>query len=664
MSIQFHRSYMSSLSELTAKEQVRVNDALLQFTQDESHPGLRIEKLHRSDASMWSIRASGELRIIIQKFESHWHVLHAGHHDAAYQWANRHCVGRHQTTGDMQLVHTQYVQVQIETPSLLPPLLERHNDDYLLSLGVPHEALTALREVRTDDELLEVCGQLPMLIGEALLDLADGTLVVPHYDETHNMATKSARYEIVAPLEEGIPLETMLSDDFESWMVFLHPEQSQLVEGIFTGPVAVMGAPGTGKTIVALHRARELARRQARVLLATYTKTLAKNLEAALAIFCNDDERKLINVSTLHAQAIKYSKLQPIQDGDIEPILKDFWSVTDTNIEWTLLWNEWKGVIQPRGILSWAAYRDSSRIGRGTPLTLNQRHALWLIFQQALQQVEEHGKGTFTMCALRAAESLKESSSLTLPYDAVLLDEYQDITSSELELVAALGARNPENIMVFGDPAQRIYASEQQGMASILDLRGRTFWLKTHYRNTEQIRLTAERIVSHHPQESGRRSMLSGPEPQFKSYQSSNDEVIGLASVIEQWIHSGINPNDIGVLVRRNDQVEEIKTLLYASHHIESQALKSRANSAIRLGTMHASKGLEFRAVALLGCGHDNLSNAYWISNLDDPQDQEDALMRERFLLYVAMTRARDELFISWVGQPSPILSDDLEHRS
>jgi mRNA-degrading endonuclease RelE of RelBE toxin-antitoxin system len=305
------KTFRPSLEKLSSKERAQAHDFVMMFMEDPSLPGISLERVTGGQRdSLWSGRITRDLRAIVFKDGDTWFLLYASHHDDAYHWASRRTGSRHAITGEIQIVETvetvrekiieQYTLSVQETP-----LFEGRSNDYLLSLGVPESWLPTIREMRNDEELLQLASHLPEEVVERLLDLAVGKLVTPPTPIASNIPAedgpvgKSHFYVVDGP--NG--LQAALNASMEEWIAFLHPSQREAVEREYKGPVKVTGSAGTGKTVVAMHRARYLASQGKKVLLTSYVSTLCHNIERNLALLCTEEELRNITVSTIHRQA-------------------------------------------------------------------------------------------------------------------------------------------------------------------------------------------------------------------------------------------------------------------------------------------------------------------------------------------------------------------------
>lgn len=672
--------FFDAATRLTASEKASAIEFIGQFRENPAHPSLKLHRLTGvKSKGMWSARIGRGPRAILHKDGDTWALLYAAQHDDAYDWAKRRDVGRHPVTGSLQIVESVETVREVErvvsvVPKAPPPLFAGHGNDYLTSLGVPVDWLPTVRQIREEDDLLSVCEKLPQDVSERLLSLGAGEFVTPPPPlPTERPVTEApgiqARFYVVED-EEG--LTAALRAPMDRWIAFLHPSQREFVSASFRGPSKVSGSAGTGKTVVAMHRARHLARRGEEVLLTSFVKTLCDNIRHNLGKFCREEELARITVSTVHRQALSIARqaepgLIPADFSMVGRHLKEACELHAPGFDADFVRVEWEEVVRAQGIDSWPEYRRAKRTGRGQGLGVAERKRLWRVFGVVLDQLRDAGRLDWPGMSKRAA-ALIESGEVSSPYTAVIVDEVQDLKPPDLRFLRALSADRPGNLMVCGDAGQRIYSGGFSLRALGIDVRGRARILRINYRTTEQIRKAADRVLgpSADDMDGGvesraeTRSLLRGPVPELHGYGSRQEEDAAGVALIKAWLDSGLQPEAIGAFARTRNRIGHLADAL-SEAEVPWELLRDRgeaAKNAVSLGTMHRAKGLEFKTVLALGCGDSILPNRYVLRRAKDPADQERAINMEKRLLYVAMTRARDELRVTWTGKPSRLLAE------
>ena len=295
MQFRIANTFADSLAKLTGNEQKAVKTTALDLLLTPALPGLQFHKLDRArDPHFWSVRVSRDVRIIVHRVGKNLMLCYVDHHDNAYQWAERHRLETHPKTGAAQLIELRKTVREVTVPiyaasvqeeSPKPPLLADISESDLLSYGVPAEWLNDVRNAN-EDSLLKLAEHLPSEAAETVLELAVGgtpqvVKPVAAIADPFEHPDARRRFRLMTNVEE---LERALDYPWEKWAVFLHPAQRQIVEKDYVGPFRVAGAAGTGKTIVAIHRAVFLARTNldARILLTTFSDTLADVLRTKL----------------------------------------------------------------------------------------------------------------------------------------------------------------------------------------------------------------------------------------------------------------------------------------------------------------------------------------------------------------------------------------------
>lgn len=679
MSVLIDQSLPKAVSGLSAKEAKRVWTFLTKFLENPAHPSLSLERITQTkNQNLWSARISQELRAVIYKDGETWTVLHADHHDAAYQWAQTKQIARHSKTGALQVVASpEVVEQQIQDfgeTATFPGIFDTHADDYLASLGVPENWLPTLRKIKVESVLLDVILDLPEDVGERLLNLAAGELVTPPTTlllEQPLIEDRDLKRRFFV-LDSSDDLMRMLEAPLDTWIAFLHPSQQQLATGDFSGPVKVTGGAGTGKTVVAMHRARYLARQGKKVLLTSYVKTLCENIDRNLGLLCTPEEKALITVSTVHKQALRLAtskgqKLEPVEKLRLQSLIEKF-HFPSCPLDPVMLLTEWETIIQDQGIIQWEQYKKASRTGRGFPLSAKGREQVWPIFERMIKTLEAEGKAEWSSICRQARERVI-SGILKSPFDAVVVDELQDLRPQEIQLLAALAGNGHNALMLVGDGGQRIYGGRFSLKGLGVNVQGRSHILRINYRTTEQIRRFADKLIGEQGDDldgglekrKGTVSLLKGPQPILHAAKTPAQQWKYVAGEIKRMKKEGLNLTEMAIFNRTNADLQTIQVAL-TRHKVKSQIIgrKGVEGDGVRLGTLHRAKGLEFKAVFVVNVSDEQVPQRSLLQNVQDQQLRADLLERERQLLYVGLTRARDEAILTWVGYPSRFLEDIL----
>jgi superfamily I DNA/RNA helicase len=461
-------------------------------------------------------------------------------------------------------------------------------------------------------------------------------------------------------------LQAALDAPWDRWRVFLHPDQRELVERPQSGPARVTGGAGTGKTVVALHRAAFLARSfpRSQLLLTTFSRALAVRLEHSLKLLLAEDPAaERISVQHLHAVASRIA-LGPSQDFTpassdqlaqcIEVALK---GRENDWLDAHFARSEWDHVVDAHGITGWDDYKAVSRKGRGLPLSAKKRTATWAVLEAVHAELQRRRLGTFNLLCASAAEKAASHP----PYQHVIVDECQDFGPAELRLLRALCEPGENDLFFCGDEGQRIYKPQVSWLSLGIDVRGRSKRLELNYRTTEQIRRCADALLPEavtdgdgQSEDHRTRSVLSGPPPELQGYRSVAAERDALAAWLRAQRDEGMALHEIAIFARTGKLIAERVTPALRAAGLASQDIKSDGvpeADRIAVGTMHGAKGLEFRAVAIVGCDRNQLPLRSVASRIRDSADRAEFVEHERHLLYVACTRARERLRVTWSGE-------------
>ena len=551
-------TFTDSLVRLTGEEQKAVKTTAFDLQMNPAQPGMQFHKLDNAKGpNFWSVRVSRDIRVIVHKTESSLLLCYAGHHDEAYRRAERRKLETHPKTGATQLVEIRETVKEILVPrykevaervAAKPRLFEQVADQELLNYGVPQEWLADVRQAN-EDTLLTLADHLPGEAAEALLELATGgkPKLAPPTPTTDPFEHPDAlrRFRVMSNVEE---LALALEYPWQKWTIFLHPAQRDLVEREFNGPARVAGSAGTGKTIVALHRAVHLARnhRKARILLTTFSDTLANALRSKLRRLLHHEPRLGENIEVHSINAIgqrlyelKFGRLKIASDKLLQSSLAEVArEIGGHKFSQHFLWTEWVDVVDAWQLDTWEAYRDVRRLGRKTRLPEQQRSVLWSLFDRVRSRLQADGSITYAGMFRRLARELADSKRM--PFDFAVIDEAQDITVAQLRFLAALGTGKPNSLFFAGDLGQRIFQQPFSWKALGVDIRGRSRTLHINYRTSHQIRTQADRLLG--PELSdvdgiteervGTVSVFNGPPPKIRVLKSLAEK----SEIVSKWL--------------------------------------------------------------------------------------------------------------------------------
>ena len=679
-------TFTASLAKLPNEQQRAAKTTAFDLQLKPAQPG---HSLHRvtgaKDPNFWSVRANLDLRIILHRAGENVVLCYVGRHDDAYRWAKRRKLETHPNTGAAQLVELRevvqeiaipvYVEAEVQAPP--KPLLFVHlPDDQLLGFGVPLEWLEDVKAA-DEDSVLDLVDHLPAEAAEALLELAVGktpqpSLSAPSGADPFSHPDALRRFRVLRNVEE---LEEALEYPWEKWTIFLHPAQLGLVERNNNGPARVSGSAGTGKTVVALHRAAYLAKSNpgARVLLTTFSDTLANLLKAKLQLLVNQapDANGRIAVDSLDAVALCLyeAELGPVKlapQETIEALVKEAAGATRTNFSSTFLLTEWERVVDGWQLDSWEAYRDITRIGRYRRLSETQRKSLWPVFESVRSGLRE--RSLLTKAEMFGRLTRKVARQEHPPFDHIVIDEAQDVSVAQLRFLSALAGGRPNGLFFTGDLGQRIFQQPFSWKELGVDIRGRSQTLRINYRTSHQIRTHADRLLDPEmsdvdgnlEERKGTVSVFNGPTPAIQVLGDEDAECAAVSEWLAARISEGLQPGEISVFVRSMDQTGravqalERSNIPYAVLDDEVEPIENR----LAIGTMHLAKGLEFRAVAVMACDSEAIPLQSRVESIADEADLEEVYNTERHLLYVACTRARDHLLVTGVEPASEFLDD------
>lgn len=718
--ISFDPRWLDSAAQLEAREAKRVLEAVRQFAVDPRHPALNLHPVHRDPSGrLYSFRASRELRVLVAKDGDTYIIIEVGHHDAVYERAERSRFVVNPRTRYIGLVDRASRDEPRGAAGRHAPedgagtggagVLDHWNDGELTEAGFTEAQIAQLRVCRNEEDLCDLG------LDEEAFDWAVDLLATtpeqwraPSFDPA--IATEGEmRRAIVdfgavagmSPLYSPEEIAELAAAPIEEWMVFLHPDQRGVVERSYQGPARVRGSAGTGKTVVALHRAAALARLSrdgsgtaddpARstlpILFTTYIKSLPPVFTALFQRLpgTRDSDVEFVNIDKLAFSVCDEAGDRPVIDPKaVGASFTAAWrevvgtgkTLTPEGVTRDYVREEIAAVIKGRGLRSLDEYLAVERTGRRTPLPAIQREQIWHIRRAWDRRLTQQGILDFPDVILRARDHARRRPAPR--FRAAIIDEAQDLTLVGLQLVRSLvngpdGVDVPNGLLIVGDGAQRIYPGGFTLRQAGVEVRGRTTVLRRNYRNTHQIITAALAVAGDEPvedlEENLRRgdadaeSLRRGATPALVQTEGFDDEMRFVADEIRQLVDAAtIGYGDIAVAVATNRDAKRVRSAL-SGRGIPTQDLSGYEGTPVdevKVGTHFRIKGLEFKVVFLPLLGSADFPRHRSGDQCEAEHDEQ----RSRALsqLYVAMTRARDGLFVLCTGDPGSELQSALDH--
>ncbi len=680
--------FLLQLAKLPANVHTKVMKWAIQFQADPKSPGINYENINGArDANLKSVRLDRDWRGIVFKPSSGdvYVLLYVDHHDDAYRWAENRKLTINPVTGAMQMVTVESITesapepaggagavAQVAATTAPTKLLFADLDDReLVSLGVPEEQLALVRAIEDEAELDTHQALLPMEAYEGLFLVAAGDTVnevltaretrVDKVIDTTDFATaletpeSQSRFVVVSDDET---MTAILNAPLAQWRVFLHPTQSKLASGDRSGPVRVLGGAGTGKTVLAMHRARWLAENRTasgkKVLFTTFTRNLATDIEQNLKTLCSSDTLSNLEVRNLDAWVSGFMRSHKLEHRIVYDRKQDSalqaWqaamAVRDTKLDLpeNFYEQELEQVVLAQGVTSLDAYRTVRRTGRGVVLSRAKRDAVWPVFEEYRGQLASRKLKEVDDAYREVVELLQaESETNPSPYSAIVVDETQDFGPQALRLLRAMIPHNPNDLFFVGDGHQRIYSRNKAAMSKCgIDIRGRSRKLYINYRTTDEIRRQAVALLEGievddlddgHDETRRYRSLSHGPAPVVARVEGLESAITQVQDFLRQWGEANDDQPGLTFCVvtssekTRNALANKLQATGTKTIAITAQSSHTDQHGAVYLSTMHRAKGLEFDCVAVVA------PHAY----LDAPVEGGS----QRQLIYVALTRAK-----------------------
>ena len=696
--------FFPSVLQLEATEGKKVLKAVDRFSNDPNYPALNLHPV-KSDAKnrLYTIRASDELRVLLVRLgENKWVAQESGHHDAIYSRAETgqfiiafdgDHIGFYSTKPSEKKPHSKNFENSEKKPEV-GPVLRHWSDSELEEIGFTSLEVGLIRHCVDFDELLSL--EIPDSKIELAIDLLETTPEVYKARLSAPPKLVEVSSSEVVPIETftkhgtasgfsdffgGVELGRILNEPIEKWMIFLHPQQKEIVDRVYAGPARIGGSAGTGKTVVALHRAASLAKKYQgdnstpQILFTTFIKSLPPYFEKLYSQLPNSvpNSVRFIHVDGLANEICKMHGREIEIDAKMtdELFTKAFSSVatassaiSQSKLGAKYVREEIDYVIRGRMVKSVEEYLGLERTGRKTALQPTLRKQVWRIHEKYRDLKSKKNAFDFTD---RMEIALAYSQKSPALFRCAIIDEAQDLSLLSLRLIRNLvnggkGKDLEDGLLLVGDGAQRIYASCFTLSQAGLQVRGRSTILERNYRNTREILKAAFAVAGNRDVEDLGNTIKTpsrissalprGGMPLLVQANSIEQRTAYIAAKINNFVETtNYEYGDIGVLGPYNKLVDGFAVGLSRSGIPTVRMKEDRNQTAnhVRVGTFHRAKGLEFKVVFLLGLENypSKMKRGEAATTFADRHDLE------LNIVFVAMTRAREHLEIVVTGEPS-----------
>ena len=685
--------FLTAFAALPRQIQGKVTEFINKFRNNPQSPGINYEKINGGmDKKIWSVRIDDTYRgITVRQPETGVYLLlWVDHHDEAYDWARNKKCEINPKTGAIQVfdvVTTPIGELDEQDFELFAEL----NDEDLIELGVPKEQVPLVRSIGDAQEFYAKKSSFSGDTFEALSWVVEGipideVIELFKEEKEESEPTESLADALESPLslksfvvvEGEEELRRIMAEPLEKWRVFLHPTQRKIVNKNYSGAARVLGGAGTGKTVVAMHRAKHLAaglKDKERILFTTFTANLASDIRDNLRKICTLEEFRRIDVINLDAWVSQFLRehgypAEIAYEEKADKLWEDAVLGNDFSGEFPVSFyqEEYNRVVVAQEAFSLEKYVKASRTGRGTRLDRKKRMEIWKVFE-SYQNLMKENQVRDINTAMYECRLLIEKASSETRYKHVIVDEGQDLSANAFRLLRSIAGEEHENdIFIVGDTHQRIYKNKAALSKCGINIRGRSNILRINYRTTEEIRKAAFALLNgisfddlDDSFDTGDRcqSLTHGTAPEVIAAANANEEFDTILEKVKGLIDGGVSAKNICIVARThrllNDYITHFTSSGIRCYEIKGNKADDRGLEGIRVATMHRVKGLEFQYVFVVAANSRIIPLASAIDHTDVVSEQE-TITAEKCLLYVALTRAQKGAYISGYGKMSEFL--------
>ena len=667
-------TFLEAMNEMPKGIQKKTQEFLDKFINNPNASSINYENIaNATHPDMKSVRIDQTYRGIVLKPKSGnvYTMLFVAHHDDAYRWAQ----SRRISTSNLEGAIYENVQTEIITltDQRLIAIKNLAIKD-LFAIGIPLDYIDDIRNVQVFDELEMYQSIIGDICYAKLLYLSNGYTV----KQANELISDSKENQFVIVDDSEVELSEMIKKKSNHWKLFLHPTQMELVNRDFNGPAKVTGPAGTGKTVVALHRAKRLVKSlhgNDRVLFTTFTKSLSNDIHERIGEIVPVENRQkieILNLDLLIRKLIRDQKMGIRIDYD----LSAFWSEAlervglDNQYDVDFLSDEWSQVLVPNSIDNLRDYLSVIRVNRGKKLSRASKDDLVKVFEVYKSLMIEHSLYDVEYAKLLLSDQIQKSYPDGL-YKHIIVDEAQDMSPQSFKLLRILAGKTHENdLFVVGDSRQRIYKNRATLKFCNIDVVGRSYNLDINYRTSDAISTMANNMIKNEIFDdldgndittAQIQSLMTGDEPRIITEDSIQKETSIIVDHINILVSKDVDLSEICILSRRNTQVDEY------FEHLSNRGIKIVKISSedpfdnsdsVKIMTMHRVKGLEFGHIIIAGLNWDVLPLKSTLDNMETSLEKELFVSSEKSLLYVAMTRAKYSLLITSNSGLTPFLTE------
>ncbi|MFJ7364041.1 UvrD-helicase domain-containing protein [Peribacillus frigoritolerans] len=704
--------FLKAMTNVPKSEQKKVREFTEKFRKDPTQASINYEPIQNiKDKKVRTVRIGLDYRaVVLHPSKGDVYILvWVDHHDEAMRWAKNKVFEINSETGALQIIDTEIIESQQgkndnvmqteqqeEKKEFL--LFDEYTDKQLQQIGLPRLLLPSVRKLESEEELEQIREHLPDEAYEGLLSLAAGysfeetleelgrepvnnKIDPDDFEKALDNSDTKRRFATVTSSDD---LLDMLNAPLEKWRVFLHPTQKKIVESNNNGPVRVLGGAGTGKTVAAMHRAKyllesEFIKPSDSIIFLTFTANLAKVISNQLDSILPEEFKNRITVTTVHSLANRILKQYDVNfltvtSREVKEQVEEAWemaiSIEELGFDGSFYREEWEDVVQRYGVTTETEYLRAKRTGRGTRISRLERKKIWKVFEDYRSYLNRHYIKEW-VDVVREARMVVEQNNVVLPYKAAIVDEAQDLHFEDYKLIRTIISEGPNDIFIVGDTHQRIYKNKVVlGHCGINVRGGRSKRLKVNYRTTEQIRKWAVSVINGHQyddldegldDQKGYKSLLHGLDPELLHFGTVEDELDFIKEFVQNAVMSNVELSKICLVTRSNKLIKDVYEPFFKQENISTVILnpnETDQGEGLRLATMHRVKGLEFSHMIIASVNQGVMPPKNMLINAADEVSRNDVIQREKSLLYVAATRARDYLVVTSYEEKSELLKN------